>query len=76
MEVLLAYFPHCVSCLRGAIIEKNGKIGGKFPKGGGDFFQKKSQFQFGNFKNPGGDLNFSKMSELKVALRHHPKYQE
>ena len=28
------------------------------------------------FEKPGGGLNFSKMSELKIALRHHPKYVE
>ena len=36
---------------------------------------KMSQFPFGNFINPdpGGGLNFSEMTELKVALRHHGK---
>ena len=36
----------------------------------------KSKFQFGNFENRGGGLNFSEMSELKVALKHHPKNEE
>ena len=51
--------------LRGAITKKNGKIWEKFPKGGGvEKTDENSQFQFGNFENPGGGLDFSKMSEL------------
>ena len=47
-------------------LKKNGKIGEKFPKGGGgvEKTDENSQFQFGNFENPGGGLDFSKMSEL------------
>ena len=39
---------------------------GKIPKGGGwvKKTDENSQFQFGNFENPGGGLDFSKMSEL------------
>ena len=60
--------------LRGAIIKKTEK----FPYGGGgNFFSQKSpNFNLGTSKIQGGGLNFSKMSELKVALGHHPKYQE
>ena len=55
--------------LRGAIIKKTEK----FPKGGGGvnfFLSKKSQFQFGNFENPGGGLNFSKMSEAQLFCNY------
>ena len=39
--------------------KKTGKIWEKFPNGGGgNFVSKKSQFQFGNFKNPGGSQFF------------------
>ena len=38
---------------------------GKIPKvGGGGKNKRNFQFQFGNFENPGGGLDFSKMSEL------------
>ena len=37
------------------------------------FLSKICQLQFGNFENPWVGLNFSNMSELKIALRHHPK---
>ena len=40
---------------------------------GGASRAKKSQFKFGNFGNPGGGLNFSKTSELEIALRHYQK---
>ena len=47
--------------LRGAIIKKTEK----FPNGGGvNFFSKMSQFQFGNFKNPGGVSIFQKCPNL------------
>ena len=64
--------------LRGAIIKKKGKMGKNSLMGGGGVKIKKikSQFQFGNFENRGGGLNFSEMSELIVALRYHPKYQK
>ena len=46
-------------------LKKNGKIWEKPPKGGGvEKTDENSQFQFGNFENPGGVLDFSKMSEL------------
>ena len=46
-------------------LKKTGKIWEKFPKGGGgEKTDENSQFQFGNFENPGGGLDFSKMSEL------------
>ena len=60
---ILAYF------LRGGVTKKNG-IREKFPKGGGvKKTDENFQFQFGNFENP----TFSKMSKLRIALRHHPK---
>ena len=34
---------------------------------------KNSQFQFGNVENPGGGLDFSKMSELRIRLRPNPR---
>ena len=52
--------------VRGGITKKNGKIWDKFPKGGGlKKTDENSQFQFGNCENPGGGLDFSKMSELE-----------
>ena len=33
---------------------------------GGDFFSKKSQFQFWNIENPGGGLNLSNMSKFQL----------
>ena len=51
--------------LRGAITKKKRENLGKIPKGGGvEKTDENSQFQFGNFENPGGGLDFSKMSEL------------
>ena len=50
-----------VKKVRGAITKKNGKIWGKFPKGGGvEKTDENSQFQFGNFENPGGWSRFFK----------------
>ena len=67
----------CSDYLRKAIIKKKTKKFGKNSLMGGLKIEKiKSQFQFGNFENRGGGLNFSEMSELIVALRHPPKYQE
>ena len=57
----------------GVKIEKRENLGQCPNRGGAG--QKKtemSQFQFGNFENRGG-LYFSRMSESKIALRHHPK---
>ena len=40
---------------------------GKIPKGGGlKKTEENSQFQFGNLKNLGGGLNFSKMSDFQL----------
>ena len=54
--------------LRGEIKIENRENLGQCPNWGeGD--EKKtemSQFQFGNFKNSGGSLYFSKMSELRI----------
>ena len=52
--------------VRGAITKKKRENLGKIPKGGGgvEKTDENSQFQFGNFENPGGGLDFSKMSEL------------
>ena len=59
-------------CLGEASLKKNGKIWEKFPKGGRGGGLKKtdenSQFQFGNCENPGGGLDFSKMSEIKKKI--------
>ena len=55
---------------RGAIIKKKPE---KFPNGEGGvnfFLSKKSQFQFGNFENPGGGLNFSKMSQSQLFCNY------
>ena len=50
-----------------ASLKKNRKIWEKFPKGGGvKKTDENSQFQFGNLKNLGGVLNFSKMSEFQL----------
>ena len=49
--------------VRGAITKKKRENLGKIPKGG-EKTDENSQFQFGNFENPGGGLDFSKMSEL------------
>ena len=61
-------------CSGKASLKKN--LGTVSMKGGGGWYihcSKMLQFQLGNFKSPGVGLNFSEMSELKVALRHHPK---
>ena len=52
--------------------QENGKIGEKFPKGGRGVKKtdENSQFQFGNLKNLGGGLNFSKMSELQLFCNY------
>ena len=64
---MIETLPHSSWVLRGAIIKKNEKIWEKFPNGGGGgvkIKKIKSQFQFGNFEDPGGQgLNFSKMSQ-------------
>ena len=41
--------------------------------GGNSFLQKCPNFNLGILKTEGGGLYFSKMSELKIALRHHQK---
>ena len=52
--------------VRGAITKKNGKIWEKFPKGGGvEKTDENSQFQFGNFENPGGVSIFQKCLNYK-----------
>ena len=45
-------------------LKKMGKFGKNSQRGGLKKTDENSQFQFGNIKNPGGGLNFSKMSEL------------
>ena len=59
--------------LRGGVTKKNSKIWDNVPIGGEGGKQKRemSQFQFGTFEN--SPHYFSKMSELEIALRHHPK---
>ena len=52
--------------IRGAIIKKTEKFGKNSLLGGGDFFSKKSQFQFGNFENPGGGSQFPKISQFQL----------
>ena len=62
--------------IRGAIIKKMEKFGKNSLIGGGPlpegvrFFSKKSQYQFGNFENPGGGLNFSKMSQFQLFCNY------
>ena len=47
--------------LRGAITKKKRENLGKIPKGGGvEKTDENSQFQFGNFENPGGGSRFFK----------------
>ena len=49
--------------LRGAITKKKRENLGKIPKGGEGEVEntdENSQFQFGNFENPGGSLDFLK----------------
>ena len=54
------------SPLRGGVTKKNGKIWEKFPNGGRvEKTDGNSQFQFGNCENPGGGLDFLKMSDFK-----------
>ena len=45
-------------------IKKPGKFGKNSQRGGVEKTDENSQFQFGNFENPGKGLNLSKMSEL------------
>ena len=46
-----------LKCLRGAITKKKRENLGKPPKGGGvEKTDENSQFQFGNFENPGGEV--------------------
>ena len=42
-------------------------------RGEGYIFLLMSRFQFWNFENLEGVLNFSKISKLKIALRQHSK---
>ena len=57
--------------LRGAITKKTGKFGKNFQRGWGvENSDEISQFQFGNFENPGLGLVYSNMSELKIRVRH------
>ena len=60
----------------GVIIKKTVKFGtfSQIGVGEGQKKTKKSQIQIQTFENRwGGGLNFSKMSQLKVTLRPHPK---
>ena len=55
--------------LRGAITKKKRENLGKIPKGGGvEKTDENSQFQFGNSKNLGRGLNFSKMYEFQLLF--------
>ena len=58
--------------LRGAITKKKtGKFGKYSQRGGGlKKTEENSQFQFGNLKNLGGGLNFSKMSEFQLFCNY------
>ena len=51
-----------IKLLRGAITKKKRENLGKIPKGGGwvKKTDENSQFQFGNFENPGGGSRFFK----------------
>ena len=55
--------------------KKSETILQKFSKGGGGW-KKIPNFSLGNWETQGGGLNFSKMSELEMALRRHPKKGE
>ena len=53
------------SSISGGVTKKNGIILDKLTNGGGgEKTDGNSQFHLGNFENPGGGLDFSKMSEL------------
>ena len=48
-------------------LKKTGKFGKNSQRGGGlKKTEENSQFQFGNLKNLGGGLNFSKMSDFQL----------
>ena len=48
-----------------------------FPKGGVDKIKKNQvPISIWELRKSRGGLNFSEMSELIAALRHHPKYQK
>ena len=59
---LRAEFSPEIMQLRGAITKKKRENLGKIPKGGGwvEKTDENSQFQFGNFENPGGGSRFFK----------------
>ena len=57
-----------------ASLKKTGKFGTNSQRGGGNKNQTKiPNFNLGSVITQGEGLNFSKMSELKVALGYHPK---
>ena len=57
---------------RVGVTKKNGKIWDNVPIGGSKK-QKCPNFNLGHLKTEGEGHYFSKMSELEIALRHHPK---
>ena len=56
--------------VKGAIIKKKLKNLGIIPQwGGGNFFSKQSQFQFGKFAHPGGGSQFFKNVPISIILQ-------
>ena len=60
---------------RGGITKKTRENLGQCPNrgGAGQKNPEMSQSKFGNFENSGVGPYFSKMSDLEIALRRHPK---
>ena len=71
----LVLLSRLASLVRGGITKKNGKIWDNVRIGGGGVKKKQKcpNFNLGHLKAEGGGLYFSKMSQLELALRHHPK---
>ena len=63
----LLFLPNRIKIIRGAITKKKRENLGKIPKGGGwvEKTDENSQFQFGNFENPGGVSIFQKCLNYK-----------
>ena len=69
----LCYQNYLDGGLRGGVTKKKRENFAKIPERGVGGLEKNYKFQFGKLGNPGGGLNFSKKSELEIALRHHSK---
>ena len=72
----LCYQNYLDGGLRGGVTKKKRDNFAKIPKRGGGSWKKIPNFSLGNWETQGGGLNFSKMSELEMALRRHPKKGE